>query len=256
MDQHPDTGNIRIENAFNGASQNAIGHDAQVNIGTPGEKRRPDAIDNRSLQSGNIAITHSFNNASMIALGENAQVNVHARPSERGGISGQASSTEIGAIAPYQSTSSTMQTCNVFISYSYKDRKWFTILKAQLAVLERQKILEIWDASRLVPGTSREQAISNVLSTANVAVLLVSAHFLASDFIGRYELPRLLERHAHGQLFLLPLIVSPCLYQESPLGQYLAFNPMNKPLSALSSSQAEEVFVQVVRTIQKALEQV
>jgi hypothetical protein len=206
-------------------------------------------------RSGNINITDSFNNSRGIALGSEAQVNVYADVLEKGVISDQASSTTYGSIAPLsQSLSPQMCTRSVFISYNHADLKWFTMLKTQLAILESQNILELWYDTKIVGGPPWEQAVGNVLRTAHVAVLLVSRHFLASDSIGRYELPRVLERQTKGHMSLLPLIVAPCLYQESPLGKYQPFNPVDKPLSALSSSQVENVLAQFARTIQKVLE--
>lgn len=236
MDQDPGARNIEIENAFNRATQQAIGDGAQVNVGVPGETTGPPADDRRAFRSGNITITNAFNDASAIALGGDAQVNVTAGQAEP------------------QTPSTRIRPGNVFISYSREDHQWLTNLKTQLALLESQKRLELWYDTKISAGARWKQAIDTMLSMADVAVLLVSAHFLASDFIGRYELPRILQRHAQGQLFLLPLVVSPCLYRESPLGQYQAFNPINKPLSTLSPSQVGKMFVQVARTIQQVLD--
>ncbi|HEY1350454.1 MAG TPA: toll/interleukin-1 receptor domain-containing protein [Ktedonobacteraceae bacterium] len=234
MDQDADRANIDIENAFNRARYLAIGEGARVNSADPNHRNRPDAAEGRSPRTGNITITNSFNDASAIAVG-NAQMNTGPT---------QACSTH---------TRASTRPGNVFISYSRQDQPWLAALQTQLTPLESQKVLECWYDMKIQTGIPWEQAILSMLRAADVAILLVSAHFLASDFIIRYELPCILQRHTQGQLYLLPLVVAPCLYRESPLGTYQAFNPPNKPLSTLSAAQVAETFVRVARSIQQAL---
>ena len=41
----------------------------------------------------------------------------------------------------------------VFISYSHKDEVWKDRLQSQLAVLERQDLLSVWDDRQIAAGT-------------------------------------------------------------------------------------------------------
>lgn len=68
----------------------------------------------------------------------------------------------------------------------------------------------------------------------------------------RYELPQILQRPSQSQFTILPLILSPCLYNESPLRGYQPCNP-NDPLSRLSSPKREEMLVRVAKEIQKVV---
>jgi len=88
------------------------------------------------------------------------------------------------------------------------------------------------------------------LSRARVAVLLVSADFLASDFVVDNELPPLLHRAARGGLLIVPLIVSPCLFAEhEELSRYQCVNRPDRPLSGMSPTEAEGVLVSLGRSI-------
>lgn len=105
----------------------------------------------------------------------------------------------------------------VFISYSHKDKKWLERLQVHLRPLERVGEVVYFDDTRISPGMKWREEIKNALSTAKVAVLLVSADFLASDFIAQNELPELLARAQEGGMTILSVVLSPCLNPEMPI---------------------------------------
>src|SRR3954471_12739938 len=71
----------------------------------------------------------------------------------------------------------------VFISYSHADKDWLERLKRHLKPLVREGNLDCWDDTHIRSGDDWKQEIQNALDTAQVAVLLISADFFASDFI-------------------------------------------------------------------------
>ena len=86
----------------------------------------------------------------------------------------------------------------VFISYSHHDVRHLERLRVHLRPLERDHIIEVWDDTRPSPGTNWRDAIVEALSSAKVGILLISADFLASDFIVNNELPPLLKAASDG----------------------------------------------------------
>lgn len=82
-----------------------------------------------------------------------------------------------------------------------------------------------------------------------VAVLMVSANFLASDFIAEHELPTLLSRAKAGGTTIIPVILSPSLFSNTALGAFQSINAPSDPISDMTFSEQERIFVKVAQTI-------
>ncbi len=62
----------------------------------------------------------------------------------------------------------------VFISYSHQDERWLKRLRVHLRPLERNHTIEVWDDTRMSPGTNWRDAIAGAISSAKVGILLIS----------------------------------------------------------------------------------
>jgi hypothetical protein len=141
----------------------------------------------------------------------------------------------------------------VFISYSHEDAEWLERLQKHLAPLERDGAL-VWDDTRLKAGARWREEIRGALAETRVAVLLVSADFLASDFIATDELPPLLQAAAEDGATILPVIISPCRFERmESLSRFQAVNDPRKPLVKLRRGNREEVLDAVARAVEDAL---
>jgi hypothetical protein len=140
----------------------------------------------------------------------------------------------------------------VFVSYSHKDQKWLDELKTALAPLTRDETIDLWDDSRILPGSGWESEILNAIQRSRVAVLLVSQDFLASDY-PVFEMKMILEQRSSGlTAFWVPL--TPALYEHTPLGQIqAAYNPAT-PLNTLTRPERQEALVQIARRIAQAVD--
>lgn len=141
---------------------------------------------------------------------------------------------------------------NVFVSYCHADATWLERLKVHLRPLVRKGALNLWDDTRISPGQAWQEEVAEALARARVAVLLVSADFLASDFVANNELPPLLHRAASGGVLILPVVIGPCLFWEhEELARYQCVNSPNKPLSLMTNPDAETVLVSLARSVDK-----
>jgi len=122
----------------------------------------------------------------------------------------------------------------VLIIYNHKDGKFVDRLDVHLAFYKRHWQQEIWDERKLLPGAKRQEEIKEALDHAGVAILLISADFLASEFIVDFELPTLLAAAKSDGAIILPAILSPCGFPDSELAQFQAVNDPARPLSMLS----------------------
>ncbi len=137
----------------------------------------------------------------------------------------------------------------IFISYSHTDKKWVERLKIHLKPLERDHNVVVWNDTKLRSGDKWRTEISKALASAKVAILLVSADFLASDFIQSNELPPLLKASNNEGLSILPVIVGPCAFSFSPLSQYQTVNDPSRPLKAISEGQVDEEFFKLFQRV-------
>lgn len=138
-----------------------------------------------------------------------------------------------------------------FVSYSHKDARYLERLLVHLAFLEREGLIDVWDDTKIFPGTVWLEEINRALVCAKVAILLISADFLASKFIAENELPPLLAAAKSDGATILSVILSPCRFVDSQLSQFQAVNNPSKPLRSMTSYEKEMVWDKVARAVKE-----
>lgn len=143
---------------------------------------------------------------------------------------------------------------SVFISYSHRDREWLDRLNVHLCPLVRDRALDIWDDTKIAPGSKWKEEIKTAIAAAKVAILLVSADFLASDFVATDELPPLLAAARDDGAVILPLILSPSRFLRTPLAGFQAVNDPSRPLIALPRFEQEDILVRATEAVERAMQ--
>jgi hypothetical protein len=140
----------------------------------------------------------------------------------------------------------------VFISYSHKDKPILERLQVFLKPLQREGIIDAWDDTRINAGDDWREEISKALADSDVAILLVSADFLASEFIVNDELPALLAKAESEGTTILSVIVGHSRFRQTKsISRFQAINEPSKPLRDLSPTQRDKVYVNLSNRLEE-----
>jgi len=137
----------------------------------------------------------------------------------------------------------------VFVSYSRIDEIWADRLVRHLRVLEKGLMLRVWADRQISAGREWFEEIQSAIDTASIAVLLVSADFLGSDFILGEEVPRLLERRVDEGMAVIPILVRDCAWEEITWLSALQIRPRSGQPLANRGSRIDTELKLVVREI-------
>lgn len=138
----------------------------------------------------------------------------------------------------------------VFISYSHQDKDFFKRLQVHLKALERNGQLDVWSDQKLKSGDDWRKEIATALQSASVAILLISADFLASEFIAKNELPVLLDGAEKRGTRIIPVILKPSAFpRTAELARFQAVNDPAKPLIRMSHAGREEIWDKVASIV-------
>lgn len=143
----------------------------------------------------------------------------------------------------------------VFVSYSHRDSIYLERLKIHMKALERKSTVQLWSDTLIQGGQKWKVEIEKALNRSAVAILLISADFLASDFIINSELQPLLKNAEEKGTTIIPIIIKPCRFlREASISQFQAINDPLNPLCKLLEHEQEEVYEKISHRIEIILE--
>ncbi len=148
----------------------------------------------------------------------------------------------------------TRKRTTVFISYSHEDTPYLTRLQQHLTPAVRNGDIALWVDTQLQAGDEWQKEIEAALDRAQVAILLVSVSFLASEFITRKEVPTLLAAAQERGVVILPVILNHCGFRRSVLKKYQTINAPSQPLSGMDQHDQDAIWDRLVERALKALE--
>lgn len=122
------------------------------------------------------------------------------------------------------------KTIKIFIAYSHKDRASLDEFRTHAAPLVRNQQIQIWYDGEIRPGEVWNNSIKKNLHAADIILLLLSASSLASDYFYTQEVQDSLDRHYANTSRVVPIILSSCLWEETPLANLQGLPKGMKPI--------------------------
>jgi hypothetical protein len=112
-------------------------------------------------------------------------------------------------------------------------------------------VIEAWHDRRIPAGNDFGADIDAHLESDDVILLLVSSDFLASPYCYDKEMKRAMERHDIGGAVVIPVILRPCDWHDTPFGKLLAAPKDGRPITQWPN--IDEAFLDVVQAIKRTL---
>ena len=140
----------------------------------------------------------------------------------------------------------------IFLSYSHIDEEFKNKLDVHFAPLKRNNKVDTWNDRKLIPGTLFDEEIKKHLTEDDIIILLISADFINSDYCYEIEMTTALERMKNGTAVVIPIILRPCLWQETSLKDIQALPKDGKPISKYEDS--DDAYFEIVKSINNIIE--
>jgi tetratricopeptide (TPR) repeat protein len=139
----------------------------------------------------------------------------------------------------------------VFVAYALQDERFRADLEKHLAPLRTQGAIDVWHDQMVPPGANWQATIEAELDAADVILLLLTSHFLASDELQAQQVQRALNRSASCGVRVVPVLVRPCVWQ---LGALSTFQPLPRNGTPVTRwNDPDEAWVDVVEGVLAAL---
>ena len=130
----------------------------------------------------------------------------------------------------------------VFVSYAREDGRWlerdprYNLIPFLEKSLKRLNAV-FWYDKGLIAGDEFRKRIEAEIDRAQIALLIVSQHFLNSQFIETVEMPRIVNRAKLDQLVIIPVLVEPSDWQDYEFLADRQMIPASRPLIEYTESE-------------------
>ncbi|MEL7314439.1 MAG: SAV_2336 N-terminal domain-related protein, partial [Cyanobacteria bacterium J06559_3] len=146
------------------------------------------------------------------------------------------------------------QLLSVFIVYSHRDEFLKAALISHISVLKREGLITSWVDAEIEAGAEWDFDMRDQLERADVVLLLVSSRFLKSEFPYSRDLARSMERQNEYQARVIPIILSPCDWQNTPFARLQVLPRDGRPITLWDNQ--DEAFLNVAQGIRRTVESV
>jgi hypothetical protein len=140
----------------------------------------------------------------------------------------------------------------IFFSYTHADEAWRKKIEISLSTLKRQKLIKGWSDRNILGGSEWEEMINSHLQTAPIILLLISPDFIASDYCYSNELDQAIKLHEARLARVIPIILRPTDWKDTPFNRLQALPRDAKPISRWADT--DEALLDVAKGIRRVIE--
>ena len=140
-----------------------------------------------------------------------------------------------------------MPPVKIFYSYAHEDEHLRDELSAYLGVLRQNNKIEEWHDRKIRPGINFNTEISDEIENTDVILFLISKDFLNSDYCFGIEVNKAFELQKTHSIEIIPILLKPCLFEESRFSQLQIIPRDAQPIS--TSVSKEDAWNAVAREI-------
>ena len=141
---------------------------------------------------------------------------------------------------------------NIFLSYSHKDEELKEQLDTHLAALKRNNLIQTWNDRAILTGEEWDIAIKTQLAQADIILLLVSANFIASEYIWKVEITEAMKRHDNKEVVVVPVFIKPCDWKGMPFEKLQGLPKDAIPVT--KHDDRDEVLMTIAKSIRTLVE--
>jgi TIR domain len=147
-----------------------------------------------------------------------------------------------------------MRAIRIFYCYSPQDKALLEKLEEQLSPMKRLGKIATWSDYEIQAGMDLEKVYDDHLRLADIILLLVSPSFISSDFCYSVQMQKVLE---WKDPVIIPIILRPTLWEETPIGKLKALPKNNKPVTLWRNRDAAflDVTIEIWAVIKYRLQQ-
>src|SRR5262245_21596067 len=144
-----------------------------------------------------------------------------------------------------------MASVELFYSYAHSDHLLCIELQKHLMALKRSGLISDWYDRRIEPGSEWSVEIKEAMERAYIILLLVSADFLASNYINDIEVPFALKRLETDDIKVIPVLLRKCDWSGLSFAHLQALPTGDVPV--MSWEKQDEAFADIARSLRELL---
>ncbi len=142
-----------------------------------------------------------------------------------------------------------VQAVKVYFCYADEDEPLRARLEKHLSPLRKIRQITGWFDRDIHAGTDWAREIEVRIDEASIILLLISPDFIYTDYCYSTEMRRALGRHKAGEAYVIPIIMRPVQWEDTPIGELEVLSAGGKPITQWSNRDA--AFLEVAQGIRE-----